>query len=74
MGTSASSKGPGGGVPMVPPWVPVPLPPNPPPGQDGAAPEDGDGQRAARIAQSRNSLRKRSRLRWRQPGVSAARG
>lgn len=28
MGTSASSKGPGAGVPMVPPWVPdVPLPP-----------------------------------------------
>lgn len=44
MGTSASSDGPGGGVPMVPPWVPDPAPPNPPPGQDGAAPEDGDGQ------------------------------
>lgn len=37
MGTSASSKGPGGGVPMVPPWVP-PIPPNSPT-QDG----DGDG-------------------------------
>ena len=31
MGTSASSKGPGGGVPMVPPWVPDITPPNPPP-------------------------------------------
>lgn len=29
MGTSASSNGPGGGVPLVPPWVP-PLPPLPP--------------------------------------------
>jgi hypothetical protein len=27
MGTSASSKGPGGGVPMVPPWVPDAAPP-----------------------------------------------
>lgn len=34
MGTSASSKGPGGGVPMVPPWVSAPVPANPPP-QDG---------------------------------------
>ena len=32
MGTSASSKGPGGGVPLVPPWVP------PLPGAPGAAP------------------------------------
>lgn len=45
MGTSASSKGPGGGVPMVPPWVP-PVPPIPPePEPDGkAGPSDGDGQ------------------------------
>ncbi|MBE0613813.1 MAG: hypothetical protein IH604_09130 [Burkholderiales bacterium] len=42
MGTSASSKGPGGGVPMVPPWVP-PASPNPPQDGDGAAPTDGDG-------------------------------
>jgi len=49
MGTSASSKGPGGGVPMVPPWVPdlvpsqPPLPPNPTP-DGGAVPADGGGQ------------------------------
>ena len=24
MGTSASSSGPGGGVPLIPPWVPEP--------------------------------------------------
>ena len=41
MGTSASSKGPGGGVPMVPPWVPDPVPPNPPQDGDGGAPTDG---------------------------------
>lgn len=35
MGTSASSKGPGAGVPMVPPWVP-PAPPPPPPGAEGS--------------------------------------
>ena len=37
MGTSQSSKGPGGGVPLVPPWVPdlnSPTPPEPPDGQD----------------------------------------
>lgn len=34
MGTSQSSKGPTGGVPMVPPWVP----PAAPPADDGAAP------------------------------------
>lgn len=44
MGTSASSKGPGGGVPMVPPWVPDPVSPNPPQDGEGAAPTDGDGQ------------------------------
>ena len=35
MGTSSSSGGPGGGVPLVPPWVPDPNAPtdsqNPPP-------------------------------------------
>jgi len=47
MGTSASSKGPGGGVPMVPPWVPDPAAPVPQPqNADGAAPADGDGQGA----------------------------
>jgi len=45
MGTSASSKGPGGGVPMVPPWVPDPVPPNqPPPEENAAGPADGEGQ------------------------------
>jgi hypothetical protein len=41
MGTSTSSEGPGGGVPMVPPWVPPmpPVSPNPP--------EDGDAQSPA---------------------------
>jgi hypothetical protein len=38
MGTSSSSKGPGGGVPMVPPWVPDPA--APPAAPDGAAPGD----------------------------------
>jgi hypothetical protein len=44
MGTSQSSKGPRGGVPMVPPWVPDPVPPHPPSNGDGAAPADGDTQ------------------------------
>lgn len=52
MGTSASSNGPGSGVPLVPPWVP-PVPPLPPPvppippvlPADG--PADGDGQNNA---------------------------
>lgn len=53
MGTSTSSRGPGGGVPMVPPWVSDPLPtptqmtPNPP--TDGGIPTNGsaqDGQQA----------------------------
>jgi len=37
MGTSASSKGPGSGVPMVPPWVPAaaPTPPTPPLEEEG---------------------------------------
>jgi hypothetical protein len=46
MGTSASSKGPGGGVPMVPPWVP-PAPPPPAgaaPGEAPAAQPDGGAQ------------------------------
>lgn len=41
MGTSASSKGPGGGVPMVPPWVPDPMAPSSPSDSDGESP---DGQ------------------------------
>jgi hypothetical protein len=52
MGTSASSNGPGGGVPLVPPWVPPmppipPVPPTPsvpPPDGQGAGPADGDSQ------------------------------
>lgn len=52
MGTSSSSNGPGGGVPLVPPWVPPmppippvpPIPPLPPPDGQGAGPSDGDGQ------------------------------
>src|SRR5450755_3482583 len=34
MGTSASSKGPGSGVPMVPPWVPAAVPPSEPPAEN----------------------------------------
>lgn len=44
MGTSASSKGPYGGVPMVPPWVPNSVSPPSQPDGGGAAPADGDGQ------------------------------
>src|ERR1700683_647056 len=47
MGTSASSNGPGGGVPLVPPWVPPvpPIPPvPPPPDEQGAGPGNGDDQ------------------------------
>lgn len=48
MGTSQSSKGSPGGVPMVPPWVPPPAaPPTPPANGDGANPPDDvnpDGQ------------------------------
>ena len=43
MGTSASSKGPGSGVPLVPPWVP-PVPPATPPDGQETGPADGDGQ------------------------------
>lgn len=39
MGTSSSSKGPGAGVPMIPPWVPDPD--APPPTPDGGTPDDG---------------------------------
>ena len=41
MGTSQSSKGPLGGVPMVPPWVPDAVPAAEPPADDGAAPPVG---------------------------------
>lgn len=41
MGTSQSSKGSPGGVPMVPPWVPPPAPPIPPADGDEANPPDG---------------------------------
>ena len=50
MGTSASSNGPGPGVPLVPPWVPplpplpLPVPPVPPADGQGPGPADGDGQ------------------------------
>jgi hypothetical protein len=44
MGTSASSKGPGSGVPMVPPWVPAPVPPNAPPEEQGDDAADGQKQ------------------------------
>jgi len=40
MGTSASSEGPGGGVPIVPPWVPDPVLPSSAP--DGAGPISAD--------------------------------
>jgi len=43
MGTSASSKGPGGGVLMVPPWVPA-IPSSPQPDGGAVGPADGDGQ------------------------------
>lgn len=52
MGTSASSNGPGSGVPLVPPWVPPlpppqpvpPVPPTAPQDGQGAVPADGNGQ------------------------------
>ena len=40
MGTSASSAGPGSGVPLVPPWVPPVEPAQPPTGPDGLPPSD----------------------------------
>ena len=39
MGTSKSSSGSPGGVPMVPPWTPDPLPPAPPNGKPGPVPD-----------------------------------
>jgi len=43
MGTSSSSSGSPSGTPMVPPWVPDPVPPSGDgPGDDGAAPPNGD--------------------------------
>ena len=44
MGTSASSKGPSGGVPMVPPWVPDPLPETPPPEGEAGPTQDNAGE------------------------------
>jgi hypothetical protein len=50
MGTSASSNGPGPGVPLVPPWVPpvpplpLPAPLVPPPDGQEPGPADGDGE------------------------------
>lgn len=44
MGTSQSSKGPGSGVPMIPPWADGSAPDGPPgddPGQDGQGGQDG---------------------------------
>ena len=66
MGTSASSKGPSGGVPMVPPWVPDPVPPDAVPAPPvpplentgGSGPADGgnqNGQQAPPIAAPRAS-------------------
>lgn len=53
MGTSASSEGPRGGVPLVPPWVPPmppPIPSVPPPDEQGAGPANGDGQDTPALA------------------------
>lgn len=47
MGTSASSNGPGSGVPMIPPWVPplpLPVPPIAPVDEQGSEPADADAQ------------------------------
>lgn len=46
MGTSSSSKGPVGGVPLVPPWVPDPVPPQPQDQDTGNMAEGGDGNSA----------------------------
>ncbi len=43
MGTSASSNGPGSGVPLVPPWVPPLPPPQPLPAVPPTAPQDAQG-------------------------------
>lgn len=48
MGTSASSKGPGSGVPLIPPWVdpvePLPAPAGPNPNETPPAEQTGDGE------------------------------
>ena len=44
MGTSASSKGPGSGVPMVPPWVPASAPLPPPQEEEGVNLSAGAGE------------------------------
>jgi hypothetical protein len=46
MGTSQSSKGPPGGVPMVPPWVPDAAAPEAPPAPESAAPPEDASQQA----------------------------
>ncbi len=48
MGTSQSSRGPGPGVPLVPPWVPPPPPPFP----DGASPNQPPPPTSANPAQA----------------------
>lgn len=52
MGTSASSKGPGGGVPMVPPWVP----PAPPAGAEGPPEGSPEPQTAPGSAQVQQQI------------------
>lgn len=61
MGTSASSKGPGSGVPMVPPWVPPLAPPNQPPEENGQGSADGEQQNTPQGGQNQPS-----------PGMAAA--
>ena len=46
MGTSRSSTGPGPGVPLVPPWVPDPLPPATPDDSGGGEGTNGQDQQA----------------------------
>ena len=46
MGTSKSSTGPGPGVPLLPPWVPDPLPPATPADADGDYDTNGQDQQA----------------------------
>ena len=46
MGTSRSSTGPGPGVPLVPPWVPDPMPPAIPVDEDGGGDTNGGDQQA----------------------------
>lgn len=54
MGTSASSKGPAGGVPMVPPWVPD-LPPTTPDGDGDASPPADNGGEPAELSPNQNA-------------------